>query len=202
MPTYLEVEYPKINRRYVRELTRYIVKRFFTATGRLLDVGSGTGDYVYFFSPFFRQTEGLDVPFDLENEYFPYPDNHFDYVFSKSTLEHITNTQHVLLETGRVLASGGVVVFMVPDWNSQWKSFYDDSTHVKPFTKKGLMQAFQLAGFRDIKCEYFYQLPFTWRHGWLRFVPHILDLVPYGWRMCCKLLRFSNERMLLLRARR
>lgn len=218
MPTYSEVEYSEVNWVYTRMLCQYLAEHYFHC-GSLLDVGAGRGLHVSAFNSLdcISFAFGIDqeptVPAlsvrkcNLEEEKFPFPNDFYDMVFSKSTLEHISNTGHVLAETKRVLKPNGVALFMVPDWNSQWKNFYDDSTHIRPFTKKGLEQAFQLAGFRDIKCEYFYQLPFVWRHSWLKFVPHLIQLIPdkFKFRKNGKhrvLIRFSKEKMLLLTARK
>lgn len=44
----------------------------------------------------------------------PYPDAHFATVFCNSTFEHIPNIDEVLLETARVLKTGGMLYFTVP----------------------------------------------------------------------------------------
>ncbi len=193
---YDEVEHPHgINKTYVNLLVRYLIRRFSLGKSicKLLDVGAGTGDYWQTF-----QAMGiLSIPstWDLEGEW----DSKVTCIFCKSVLEHIQDTQHFLSEAKRVLVMNGLAIFLVPDWNSQWKNFYDDSTHIRPFTKKGLEQAFKLVGFRDVQCEYFYQLPFTWRHRWLKWIIYILRLFPKSWSVH---IRFSKERMLLLTARK
>jgi SAM-dependent methyltransferase len=47
-------------------------------------------------------------------ERIPEPDSSFDWVFSNSTLEHITDIDGTLEETARVLRSGGRFIFTVP----------------------------------------------------------------------------------------
>ena len=47
----------------------------------------------------------------------PFPDGHFDFVFSNSVLEHIENIQGVLKEVARVLRVGGQFIFTVPGPN-------------------------------------------------------------------------------------
>jgi ubiquinone/menaquinone biosynthesis C-methylase UbiE len=44
----------------------------------------------------------------------PFPDNHFDYVFSNSVLEHISAIDHTLGEVARVLRPSGRFLFTVP----------------------------------------------------------------------------------------
>ena len=200
--SYLETAYPRgINIKYVDLLTDYLVRNYFrNSIGFLLDIGCGRGEYVVAFNMQGFLASGVDREVDFEKDRLPFPHGSFDYIFSKSTMEHIWNTQHILGEVLRVLKPDGIVVFMVPDWERQIKCFWDDTTHIKPFTKKGLIQAFTLAGFKDIKCDYFYQLPFLWRYRWLKFVPHIINLLPVSkWKGDKQrvLIRHSKERMLL-----
>ena len=83
---------------------------------------------------------------DIENEPFPYNDNFFDFVFSKSVLEHVVNIDNFLKQSLRVLKPGGMAVMMTPDWKSQHDFFWDDYTHVKAFTRKSLQNAMIING--------------------------------------------------------
>ena len=210
MDTYHKVEYPKVNKDYIQQLIDYLCEQYFTESGRLLDIGCGLGHHMEAFAKNGFIVEGVDKECNLEYMLLPYHDKSFDYVFSKSFLEHVHNTENVLTETHRVLNKGGKALFLVPDWTRQIKCFWDDSTHIKPFTQWGLKQAFWLAGFKDVTCQYFYQLPFVWRHPYLMFIPHIIQhLVPdrYKWKDRRNgkqniLIRHSKERMLLCYARK
>ena len=53
---------------------------------------------------------------DLNHDPLPFPNDYFDAVFSKSVIEHITNTEHYIKEMRRVPKPGGRLVLMVPDW--------------------------------------------------------------------------------------
>ena len=146
---------------------------------------------------------------DLENENIPFGDNYFDCVYSKSVLEHIYNTEHIVKETYRVLKPGGITVQLTPDWTTDYKYFFDDQTHVKPFTKKGLKQAFALENFTEITCEYFYQIPFFWQYPNLIIFTKIISVLPdfLKWKDKGKtiqrvFIRHSKERMLLVSARK
>ena len=141
---------------------------------------------------------------DLESEKLPFDDNYFDVVFTKSVIEHVFNTDHFIKEAKRVLKVNGTLIVLTPDWESQSKSFFDDYTHIKPFTKKGLKAAISQNGFKDVYCDYFLQLPFVWKYPLLSFIPKALSFLPYSWRFSDKeqkksrvLIRFSQEKMLL-----
>jgi len=186
-------------------LCRYLTDRF-NIRGTLLDLGCGEGHHILGFEKCGIQALGIDKPFNLEVDRIPWHEK-FDFVFSKSFLEHIWNTEWVLSEAHRVLKKGGLAIFMVPDYNRQFDCFWDDPTHKRPFTQKGLGVAFILAGFKNVRCEYFYQLPFVWRHPWLKFVPILINIfIPrrfkWGRNGQRVLLRHSQERILLLTARK
>jgi len=224
MTTYTETIYPqdKTNT-YPQKLGNYIYKRFFSSSGlrspKILDIGCCTGKALRCF----KQNQnfdlyGIDVrdefvagitfkECNLEKESIPFEDNHFDFVYSKSVLEHVFNTDNFVSEALRVLKPGGKFVALTPDWRSQQSIFWDDYTHVKPFTRKGLRDALIIHGFEEVECEYFYQLPFIWNSPWLSFVPKIISLLPdwLKWKdeeqrntKDRKLIRFSKEKMLLV----
>ena len=71
---------------------------------------------------------------NFEKDRYPFENERFDIVFSKSVIEHIQNTDHFLGEAKRLLKPEGKIVIMCPAWESQAKHFYDDYTHIKPFT--------------------------------------------------------------------
>ena len=127
-------------------------------------------------------------------------------MYSKSVLEHLTNTDNFVSESFRVLKPGGVFVGLTPDWDSQRRIFWDDYTHVKPFTRKGLRDCLIIYGLDKVDCEYFYQLPFIWEYPYLEFIPKAISLLPDSlkWKdreqrntKDRKLIRFSKEKMLL-----
>jgi len=93
---------------------------------------------------------------------------------------------------------------MTPDWRSQFKIFYNDYTHVRPFTRKGLQNALIIHGFSNVVCKYFYQLPLLWKYPFLNTFRFFIAILPdsFKWKdknqtKHIKLIRFSKERMLL-----
>ena len=74
--------------------------------------------------------------------------------------------------------------------------YYDDITHIKPFTKITLENCYRMYGFENSKVEKFYQLPIVWK---LPFLKYFLNLISFfiPLRSKFKLLRFSKELMLL-----
>lgn len=188
MDKYLNVFYNlnlKPQTEYPNHLARYLVGRFSITQGaKVLDVGCGRGDLLHVFAKVGLSSEGLDLqPYDpaltkglsikyanFEIDRFPFDDNSFDVVFSKSVIEHLHKPDNFLKEIRRVLKPGGRVIIMTPDWQTQRYVFYNDHTHVQPYIVSGLVNAMQLYDFREVTAELFYQLPSVWKFPFLKFL--------------------------------
>tara|TARA_R110001583_G_scaffold6509_6_gene33013 strand:- start:11400 stop:12107 length:708 start_codon:yes stop_codon:yes gene_type:complete len=229
MTKYVDTIYPEDkDNKYPSKLAKYLYDRFmkFAKTGaqpagekrKILDIGCSTGEALRRFAEFedfdlygvdIRIEDAPDINFkkcNIEQNRIKHPDNYFDFVYSKSVLEHVRNTDNFISEALRVLKPDGVFVALTPDWKSQQSIFWDDYTHVKPFTRKGLRDCLKIKGFEESNCEYFYQLPFLWKYPSLSFIAKLIALVPDSWKWKDKeqrntkdrkLIRFSKEKMLL-----
>lgn len=218
MTVYTDLIYPdQKGNRYPEKLVKYLQNRFFESSGKLLDVGCGNGATLKNFAKFGHEIYGIDLrneqtienfkECNLEEEKIPYPTDFFDYVYSKSVIEHVFNTTNFLSEIHRVLKPNGKAIILVPDWKSQIDHYWDDYTHVKPFTRKSLRDAYIINGFSESNCEYFYQLPFVWDNKKMELVPKLVDFFTFqAWKwkneserngQDRKLIRFSKEKMLL-----
>jgi len=136
---------------------------------------------------------------DLEKDKLPFPDQSFDFVFCKSVIEHINHPEAVLLEIRRILKKNGRLAILTPDWESNYKWFYDDYTHVRPYTVKSLSDLLRALGFNEVKVSKFFQIPFLWKAPFLKFIPLLLRRLPDGFKKV-KLIFFSKEIMLLAEA--
>jgi SAM-dependent methyltransferase len=210
---YLRVRYGKHEyTEYPQKLTCHLAHSFLSHCNqgcRLLDLGSGRGEFLSGFRKLDFEAHGIDRalmerrfqdPFvlsDLENQFLPFADNSYDVIFNKSVLEHITNIHFLLQEMRRILKPSGIVLSMVPDWRAQWYHFYDDYTHVRPFTLVGLVQLFESQGFKILHAQRFRQLPIVWKYPWFHLVCNLLALLPDSLKRY-KLVRFSKEWMLLV----
>ena len=172
----------------------YLIKNLFNfeikKELKVLDVGCGDKSLK---EPFERKGllyQGIDIDIiDFNNDKFPFPDNSFDLVVSLAVIEHIKNTENFLSEINRILKKGGFVFLSTPNWCYAFKNFYDDYTHVRPYTKKSLLKILSDFNFVDIhilpglRNKYFWQytiplaeffakiLPFT---GDVKFIPSFL----------------------------
>lgn len=74
----------------------------------------------------------------------------FDIVRAKELLEHLQKPQRLLAEVKRLLIPGGLLVLHVPTQYSLFypvTNFWDDYTHIRPFSKKGLLRLLSEFGF-------------------------------------------------------
>ncbi len=213
---YVAVVYNEEDRpftQYPDKLARYLSLRYKLHEGsKILDLGCGRGEFLRGFIRFGLHGYGVDqssiaksvcteaeiLQSNLENEPLPYDDNFFDAIFSKSVLEHFYYPEKLVVEIYRIVKPGGLIITMVPDWESVYKTFYEDYTHRTPFTTNSLKDIFLINGFDDVKVEKFRQLPFLWSLPWLQpFCSLVAFISPRSLRSYSKLVRFSQEIMLL-----
>ena len=60
-----------------------------------------------------------------------------------AVIEHIQDPDNIFIEIKRVLKPGGLLYVRTPNWQMCHQDFYDDPTHVKPYTPKGLRHTFE-----------------------------------------------------------
>ncbi len=118
------------------------------ANKRLLDLGSADR----FLEPTCLsehwEYQGLDyVDVDFEVDPFPIQDNSVDFAVSLAVIEHLRDPENFLSEIFRCLKPGGLVYLSTPNFQLDWKNFYNDPTHVRPYTPKSLEQLLLLSGF-------------------------------------------------------
>ena len=204
---------------YPNLLVRYCVDRFNLVPGKkILDFGCGRGEFLQGFIQCGLDGYGVDkslyakdicpeaaiVSADLAQASLPFSDNTFDYIFSKSVLEHFYYPENLVLEMHRVLAPGGQVIALVPDWESIYKKeFYDDYTHRTSYTCNSFRELFVVNGFNDVSTEKFRQLPILWKYPSLVIFSWLASLLmPRILGAHSKFIRFSKELMLLTSARK
>ncbi len=230
---YLAPSYSQENRPlspYVKLMSRHLHETVFGGgQGRLLDIGCGRGDQMRAFADLGLHCSGSDIAnsavtlarhFDvrvanLETAPPPFGESQFDFVYSKSVIEHMRQPDRFLATALTSLRPGGTACILTPSWFHTYRIFYMEYTHVTPFTIESLHTAMTMAGFVDVRVSYFYQLPFVWKTpAWMPLVKALGALtsmagLPYRpvrrvpWPTPLNnLIRFSHDVMLLGTGRR
>jgi len=194
---------------YPDKFCEHIMKKYnLKHNQKFLDVGCGSGVFADAFKKKGFHVQGIDREKfwkytrrikDLETSDFPYPNNSFNVVFSKSVIEHIHKPEHFLSECKRVLKKGGRLIILVPDWITQQNVFYEDYTHVQPYTITSMNDLLKIHGFKNVQVELFTQLPVIWKYKYLEIFSKILRifLKPNLKRFENEFIRWSIELMVL-----
>jgi SAM-dependent methyltransferase len=126
----------------------------------------------------------------------PYGDLKFDIIFSKSFVEHLTNPIEFAEVCNRLLLPGGLFINLTPDWESNKDIFFDDLTHVKPFSRTSMQLLLEYGGFEVIEIRRFRQLPITWRSRGMNILAAATSLISRP-RAKNKWMRWSRELMII-----
>lgn len=219
---YVDVIYNESDRPltdYPDRLARYLFDRYNVGQGaKLLELGCGRGEFLRGFIGCGVEGYGVDRSrsaerycpeaelriADLEKDGVPYPDRFFDITYSKSVIEHFHAPEILVQEMFRVLKPGGLAITLCPDWEVNYKMYFEDYTHRTPFTQVSLRDIHLIQGFDAVRVERFRQLPILWGEGH-RLLP-LAELtrlvVPKVLKPKSKWVRFSKEIMLLASARK
>ena len=219
MTNYISVEYSnekRPNTSYPAKLATYIFNQSNMRAGQsILEVGAGRGEILEHFSKMGLLTYAIDsensaaafatkagANFQIyklqpENNKKVFNGKKFDFIFSKSFIEHLHDPLYFFNWSYNLLNEKGKLISLTPDWVSNYKGFYDDITHVKPFTKVSLNQVLELTNFKEINVYTFRQLPVTWDSFLMRLLSKFTYLVsPPPHRIKQKWLRWSRELMI------
>lgn len=214
---YLDVEYNPEKRpltSYPSKLAKYICMEFELQKGdEILEVGSGRSELLEHFKNLGLRTYAIDsspsaeayaksigAKFEIfeigkSDEKSPFEGKKFDIIFSKSFIEHIVEPLEYFNWAYETLKPGGKFINLTPDWEANYKIFFDDITHVKPFSTITLNQALELTNFKNIKVFRFRQLPSTWNSKFMNLLAKISAIFARR-RTKIKWLRWSRELMI------
>jgi 2-polyprenyl-3-methyl-5-hydroxy-6-metoxy-1,4-benzoquinol methylase len=149
-----------------------------------LDIGCGDGSLVDYLNTKGINASGCDInDLNFEKDFFPYKDASFDYILMYSVIEHINNTEHLMSEIRRMLKHSGILIIITPNFKYCFNTFYDDPTHIKPFTNIGLENILKIYDFKNILVK-----PWTANH--LNFIWKLKFCFFY----CAYLLPFRNDK--------
>jgi len=120
---------------------------------KVLDIGSGDGKFAEVCKSKNLETYGVDGSqgIDLEKNKINFDDNAFDLIISNAVIEHLNSPTNMLNESRRLLKPTGVLIVITPNFQYAFKNFYDDPTHVRPYTSTSLSKILKINNFKEIK---------------------------------------------------
>tara|TARA_B100000989_G_C19464826_1_gene437791 strand:+ start:174 stop:830 length:657 start_codon:yes stop_codon:yes gene_type:complete len=135
---------------------KFILKEFFNfelSSGmKVLDLGSGDKFLKNEFEDrgiVYKDYDINDINFDTDK--FNDRDNEFDLIVSLAVLEHLENPKLFLNECKRVLKDSSFLYLSTPNWKYSRDTFWNDPTHVKPYTEISLKNILLSEGFRNVE---------------------------------------------------
>lgn len=122
--------------------------------GTNIDLGSGDKGFSKFLNSINIDSFPYDYPdFDIEKDKLEHNDQSIDFVTMNAVIEHINNPDNIFHEISRVLKDNGLIIVRTPNWQLDYKNFYNDPTHVKPYSPLTLRNTFNLYNFETIFIE-------------------------------------------------
>ena len=164
-----------------------ILSNHFKNIPLVVDVGCGQGDFLTQAKELGINAEGIDdkdfwvtrcIKKGLKAKKgsifeIPYDENSLDGIFLQSVLEHVDAIKS-MKEISRVIKNEGIVAISCP---TPEKHFWDDPTHVRPYTIKSLSTLFEMFGFKVTHKNYVFAellgMTVTWNglFKWLNLIP-------------------------------
>ncbi len=160
-------------------IVNWLHKKYFNKPGKVLEIGPGSGvalkalkqlGYEVYaveanrkFISNFPKEMNVTVQ-DVGKTKLNFPNAYFDFIYLSHVIEHIKDQGLFWSELNRVLKLGGKIALMTPNFSVTHKTFYDEPTHVQPFTKVGLNSRLKLDGFRVDAIRNFNNIPYLWRY--------------------------------------
>jgi len=115
---------------------------------------------------------GLDYDdVDFESGDLPLGTNSVDIAISLAVIEHLREPGHFISEIFRCLKPGGLIYLSTPNFQLDARNFYNDPTHVRPYTPISISALLTLHGFTSsatfpgLRCK-----DISWYRGSYRFL--------------------------------
>jgi len=172
-----------------REVCGYLQKKWIPRDSRILDAGAGYCNFINNIQG--SERHAVDILEEMSRHAAPgviphvrsasdlsiFENDRFDVVFASNLLEHLTRD-----ETGdaiqgflRILAPGGRLILLQPNFRYCFREYFDDYTHLQIFTERSLAELLEGFGFRILQNMPRF-LPVNMKTT-LRFTPPRLDLL-------------------------
>tara|TARA_B110000211_G_scaffold233385_1_gene299455 strand:- start:7721 stop:8386 length:666 start_codon:yes stop_codon:yes gene_type:complete len=142
------------NERIYNTIIRLLKLNYFNILERekkILDVGSG--DKSFYKICLKNDLDAYEIDgsegINFEKDKLPYQDNDFDFVLFNAVIEHLYSPDKILSEIYRILKKDGVLILITPNFKYAFRNFYNDPTHVHPYTPQSLKKILEMNKFNN-----------------------------------------------------
>lgn len=119
--------------------------------GLFLDLGCGDRFLASAVQSQGLQYIGLDADtLNFETDTLPFDDASIDLAVSLAVIEHLRDPSRFLAEIRRCLKPGGAIYLSTPNFQYDFRNFYNDPTHRQPYTPTSLEALLNLFGYEDV----------------------------------------------------
>lgn len=151
-----------LNKKIERELLGYreietlkkvssLIDFNFPSNGKLIDLGCNDQHIKKATEESGLEYFGLDIDkCNFNSDKLPFENNSIDIAISLAVIEHIDNVDFYISQIKRVLKPGGLIYLSTPNFQICYKNFYNDPTHIKPYTPTSLEMLLAINEFRNI----------------------------------------------------
>tara|TARA_Y100000590_G_scaffold463725_1_gene631199 strand:+ start:895 stop:1566 length:672 start_codon:yes stop_codon:yes gene_type:complete len=118
---------------------------------KIIDLGYGDGSFLKALEKNQIESKGYDFDtVNFENDEIPEASNSLDFITCNSVIEHLNDATNLLEEAFRILKPGGKLILITPNFFYDYENFYDDPTHINPFTIEKLKTILEINNFKNI----------------------------------------------------
>lgn len=153
---------------------------------RVLDIGCAKGYLVYILQELGINAYGVDISsyaisrapepirgklsvLDIEEDKFPFPDNHFDLVTVLEVVEHLNSFEHFIKETNRILHKNGYVLITTP--TPMGRSAKADKTHINVKPRRFWVELFNKHSFILVWDDLWHNFKVTFLQEFKKIMP-------------------------------
>jgi SAM-dependent methyltransferase len=166
----------------INKLLKFFDYDLIQKDSKLIDVGSGNGSFI----SYLKDKKGINAlecdgsidGINFESDKLKFDDNMFDFITFIAVIEHLKDPTNLINEMKRVLKPDGILITIAPNFKYCSRTFYDDPTHVHPYSDISLKRLLTIHDFQKIKVVPFVinKPAFLWK---FKFAFKLVSLLPF-----------------------